>query len=59
MKQIKITDKLHKALDDLKEEKETYGNIVSRILKENQELKQDKEFLKQVIKNITGKQEKD
>ena len=59
MKQIKISNKLHKELETLKEEKETYGNIVSRILKENKELKQDKEFLKQVMKNITEKQEKD
>lgn len=52
MKQIKISDNTKNQLDVLKDENETYNNIVARLIRENQDLKSDKEFLSEVIRKL-------
>lgn len=52
MKQIKISDNTKNQLDVLKDENETYNNIVARLIRENQDLKNDKEFLSEVIRKL-------
>ena len=45
LKQIKITESVKNELDSLKHEKETYNLVIQRLIKENAELKADKEKL--------------
>ena len=52
MKQIKINDNTKNQLDVLKDENETYNNVVTRLIRENQDLKQDKKFLSEVIRKL-------
>ncbi len=52
MKQIKINDNTKNQLDVLKDENETYNNVVTRLIRENQDLKQDKQFLSEVIRKL-------
>lgn len=52
MKQIKINDNTKNQLDVLKDKNETYNNVVTRLIRENQDLKQDKQFLSEVIRKL-------
>ena len=52
MKQIKINDNTKNQLDVLKDKNETYNNVVTRLIRENQDLKQDKQFLEEVIRKL-------
>lgn len=52
MKQIKISDNTKNQLDVIKDENETYNNVVTRLIRENQDLKQDKKFLSEVIRKL-------
>ena len=52
MKQIKINDTTKNQLDVLKDKNETYNNVVTRLIRENQDLKQDKQFLSEVIRKL-------
>lgn len=52
MKQIKINDNTKNQLDVLKDKNETYNNVVTRLIRENQDLKQDKKFLEEVIRKL-------
>ena len=52
MKQIKINDTTKNQLDVLKDKNETYNNVVTRLIRENQDLKQDKQFLEEVIRKL-------
>lgn len=48
---IKITQKTKKQLDSLKFEKEAYNIIIQRLIKENEELRKDKERLFNIVEN--------
>lgn len=50
--QIKVSPKTKEKLDELKDETETYNNIVTRLISENQELKKDKEFLTETTRKL-------
>lgn len=52
MKQIKISENTKNQLDVIKDESETYNNVVSRLIRENQDLKQDKKFLSDVVRKL-------
>ena len=52
MKQIKISNETKDKLDKLKENNESYNNLVFRIIKENEQLKSDKQFLSEVIRKL-------
>jgi len=52
LKQIKISENTKNQLDVIKDESETYNNVVSRLIRENQDLKQDKKFLSDVVRKL-------
>lgn len=50
MKPIRVSDEIKNKLDELKEDNETYNNVVTRLIRENQDLKQDKKFLANAVR---------
>ena len=50
MKQIKISDDAKEKLDSVKENNESYNNLIYRLVKENEELKKDKKFLANAVR---------
>ena len=48
---IKITQKTKTKLDGLKFEKEAYNTVIQRLIKENEELRADKERLFTIVEN--------
>ena len=50
MKPIRVSDDIKNKLDELKEDNETYNNVVTRLIRENQDLKQDKKFLANAVR---------
>lgn len=51
---IKITQATKTQLDNLKFEKEAYNTIIQRLIKENEELKADKDHLLKIAVNSTS-----
>lgn len=49
---IRINDETKKQLDGIKDENESYNNVLTRLIRENQDLKQDKQFLEEVIRKL-------
>ena len=45
---IKVTENVKKELDDLKLESESYNVLLQRLMRENKELRQDKEMLMKI-----------
>lgn len=54
MTTVKITQKTKSQLDNLKFEKEAYNTVIQRLIKENEELRQDKNYLLQIAVNSTN-----
>jgi len=50
LKPIRVSDEIKNKLDELKEDNETYNNVVTRLIRENQDLKQDKKFLANAVR---------
>lgn len=50
MKQIKISDDTNEKLENLKQNNESYNNLIYRIATENEELKKDKKFLANAVR---------
>ena len=48
---IKITKTTKQQLDNLKFEKEAYNTVIQRLIKENEELRADKERLFSIVEN--------
>ena len=48
---IKITQATKTQLDNLKFEKEAYNTVIQRLIKENEELRADKERLFTIVEN--------
>ena len=48
---IKITQATKTQLDNLKFEKEAYNIVIQRLIKENEELRKDKERLFTIVEN--------
>ena len=48
---IKITQATKTQLDNLKFEKEAYNTVIQRLIKENEELRTDKERLFTIVEN--------
>lgn len=55
MKQIKITESVKAELDSLKEEGSTYNSVIAELIKENAELKADKEKLFNLTEVLASK----
>ena len=49
---IRINDETKNQLESIRENAESYNNIINRLIKENQDLKQDKQFLEEVIRKL-------
>ena len=50
MKQIRISQDTKEKLDSIKENNESYNNLIYRVMKENEELKKDKKFLANAVR---------
>ena len=55
MKQIKVSEKVKLELDYLKQENETYSQVIQRLILSNQELQQDKDKLYVILNNLSRK----
>ena len=51
MTTIKVSQSVKSQLDDFRFEKETYNTVIQRLIKENEQLRKDKERLFNIIKN--------
>lgn len=51
MTTIKVSQSVKSQLDDLRFEKEAYNTVIQRLIKENEQLRKDKERLFNIIKN--------
>lgn len=48
---IKVTQSVKQQLDGYRYEKEAYNTVIQRLLKENEELRKDKERLFTIVEN--------
>ena len=55
LKQIKITESVKAELDSLKNEEDTYNNVIERLISENAKLKADNERLFNIAENLSSK----
>ena len=53
LKNIKINEAVKTKLDDLKLETESYSLVIDRLIKENAELKSDKDRLFNIVENLS------
>ena len=51
MTTIKVSPSVKSQLDDFRFEKEAYNTVIQRLIKENEELRKDKERLFNIIEN--------
>lgn len=51
MTTIKVSQSVKSQLNDLRFEKEAYNTVIQRLIKENEQLRKDKERLFNIIKN--------
>lgn len=55
LKNIKVNEAVKTKLDSLKLETESYSLVIDRLIKENAELKSDKEQLFKICSNLSEK----
>ena len=53
LKQIRITEDVKAKLDELKIDNDSYSTIIRRLIKENAELKSDKDRLFNIVENLS------
>lgn len=53
MRQIKVTDNVKTQLDLLKYDKETYNLVIQRLIRENAQLRLEKERLYEILNNLS------
>ena len=49
---IKVSQSVKQQLDNFRFEKEAYNTVIQRLIKENEELRKDKERLFTIVENI-------
>lgn len=49
---IKVSQSVKQQLDNYRFEKEAYNTVIQRLIKENEELRKDKERLFTIVENI-------
>ncbi len=55
MRQIKVTEDVKTQLDNLKYDKETYNLVIQRLIRENSDLRLEKERLYKILNNLSQK----
>ena len=55
LKQIKVTESVKAELDSLKNDEETYNNVIERLISENAKLKSDNERLFNLTEVLASK----
>lgn len=53
LKSIRVNEAVKTKLDDLKLETESYSLVIDRLIKENAELKSDKDRLFNIVENLS------